>query len=157
MTRLSFEYKRIWWAPNRPQSLRSQKSDMTGHPSMHGRKQELLPWSVKPFRNKYFQRENICVCIYVFGLPWWLNGKRICLQWRRCRFHPWIRKIPRRKKWQLTPLFLPGKSHGQRNLSGYSPWGCKESDTIYWLNNNNNICFCICTSTKMRIYVHFFY
>ena len=32
-------------------------------------------------------------------------------------------------KWQPTPLFLPGKSHGQRNLVGYSPWGCKESDT----------------------------
>ena len=34
-----------------------------------------------------------------------------------------------RKKWQLTPVFLHGKSHGQRSLVGYSPWGCKESDT----------------------------
>jgi len=31
--------------------------------------------------------------------------------------------------WQPTPVLLPGKSHGQRNLVGYSPWGCKESDT----------------------------
>ena len=37
--------------------------------------------------------------------------------------------MPWRKKWQPTPVFLPGKSHGQRNLAGCSPWGCKESDT----------------------------
>ena len=34
-----------------------------------------------------------------------------------------------RKKWQPTPVFLPGESHGQRSLVGYSPWGCKESVT----------------------------
>ena len=37
-------------------------------------------------------------------------------------------------KWQHTPIFLPGKSHGQRSLAGYSPWGCKESDTIELLH-----------------------
>ena len=37
-------------------------------------------------------------------------------------------KIPWSRKWQLTPVFLPGKSHGQRSLAGYSPWGRKESD-----------------------------
>ena len=37
------------------------------------------------------------------------------------------RKIPQKRKWQPTPVFLPGKSHGQRNLVGYSPWGRKES------------------------------
>jgi len=36
--------------------------------------------------------------------------------------------IPGRKEWQPTPVFLPGKSHGQRSLTGYSPWGCKGSD-----------------------------
>ena len=46
------------------------------------------------------------------------------------RRHPWGGKIPWRKKWQLTPVFLPGKSHGERSLTGYSPWGHKESDTI---------------------------
>ena len=39
-----------------------------------------------------------------------------------------VGKIPWRRKWQLTPVFLPGKSHGERSLAGYSPWGCKESD-----------------------------
>ena len=38
------------------------------------------------------------------------------------RFHPWLRKIPWRRKWQPTPVFLPGKSHGHRSLVGYSPW-----------------------------------
>ena len=35
-------------------------------------------------------------------------------------FHPWVGMIPRRRKWQPTPVFLPGKSHGQRSLAGYS-------------------------------------
>ena len=41
---------------------------------------------------------------------------------------PGSRKIPWRKKWQPTPVLLPGESHGQRSLAGYSPWGRKESD-----------------------------
>ena len=47
----------------------------------------------------------------------------------RHRFHPWVRKIPWRRKWQPTPVFLPGKSHGQRSLAGHSPWGRREWDT----------------------------
>ena len=44
-------------------------------------------------------------------------------------FDPWVGKIPWRRAWQLTPIFLPGEFHGQRSLAGYSPSGCKESDT----------------------------
>ena len=47
---------------------------------------------------------------------------------RRPGFNPWIGKSPWRRKWQPTPIFFPGKSHGQRTLIGYSLWGCKESD-----------------------------
>ena len=61
--------------------------------------------------------------------PWWLHGKEFTCQCKRCRFDPWVRKIPWRRKWQPTPVFLPGKFHGQRSLVGYNPWGCKESDT----------------------------
>ena len=43
-------------------------------------------------------------------------------------FDPWVGKIPWRRKWQPTPVFLPGKPHGQRSLVGYSPWGHKVSD-----------------------------
>ena len=42
-------------------------------------------------------------------------------------FNPWVGKIPWRREWQPTPVFLPGESHGQRSLVGYSPWCCKES------------------------------
>ena len=47
---------------------------------------------------------------------------------KRHRFNPWVGKIPWSRKWQPAPVFLPGKSHGQRNLVGYSLWGCKELD-----------------------------
>ena len=43
-------------------------------------------------------------------------------------FDPWVGKIPWRRKWQSTPVFLPGESRGQSSLEGYSPQGCKESD-----------------------------
>ena len=51
-----------------------------------------------------------------------LQWYRIYLQCRRPRFDPWARKILWRRKRQPTPLFLPGKSHGQRSLAGYNPW-----------------------------------
>jgi len=52
------------------------------------------------------------------------------------QFDPWVGKIPWRRKWQPTPVFLPGESHGQRSLAGYSPWDRKESDTAWQPNNN---------------------
>ena len=52
-------------------------------------------------------------------------------------FNPWVRKIPWRREWQATPVFLPGKFHGQRNLAGYSPWGHKELDTIEPLSKDS--------------------
>ena len=48
------------------------------------------------------------------GLPWCSDGKSVCLQCGRPGFNPWVRKIPWRRKWQPTPVLLPGKSHGQR-------------------------------------------
>ena len=55
--------------------------------------------------------------------------EKICLQCRRPEFNPWVRKIPWRREWQPTPVFLPGEFRGQRSLVGYSQWGHKESDT----------------------------
>ena len=60
-----------------------------------------------------------------YGLPWWLRWQSICLQCGRPRFNPRVGKIPWRRKWQSTSEFLPGKSHRQRSLVGYSPWGCR--------------------------------
>ena len=50
---------------------------------------------------------------------------RTSCQCNRCRFDPWVGKIPWRKKWQPTPEFLSGESHGLRSLAGYSPQGCR--------------------------------
>ena len=63
-----------------------------------------------------------------------LRRQSICLQGGRPGFNPWVRKIPWRRKWHPTPVLLPGKSHGQRNLVGYSPWSRKQSDTTKWLH-----------------------
>ena len=61
--------------------------------------------------------------------PWWLRWYSLYLQCRRPGFDPWVRKMPWRSEWPLTPVCLPGKSHGQRSLVGYSPCGHKETDT----------------------------
>ena len=66
---------------------------------------------------------------YDMGLSWWLSGRESACQYWRHRFDPWVGKIPWRRKWQPTPVFLPGKSHRQRRLAGYSPWCHKESNT----------------------------
>ena len=61
----------------------------------------------------------------------WPSGKESAYQYRRCKrcgFDSWVRKIPWNRKWQPTPLYLPGKFQGQRSLAGYSPWGRKELD-----------------------------
>ena len=47
--------------------------------------------------------------------------------------HPWVDKIPWRREWLPTPVFLPEEPQGQRSLMGYSPWGPKELDTTEWL------------------------
>ena len=48
-----------------------------------------------------------------------------CLQSRRREFEPWVGKIPWKRKWQPTPVFLHGESHGPRSLAGCSPWDHK--------------------------------
>ena len=55
-------------------------------------------------------------------------------------FNPWVGKIPCRRKWQPTPVFLSGQAHGQRSLAGYSPWGPKESDTNEHLSTQHILC-----------------
>ena len=64
------------------------------------------------------------------------GSARICLQCRRLRFDPWVRKIPWRRKWKPSPVFLPGQSHGQRSLVGYNPWGHKELDRTKQLTHS---------------------
>ena len=73
--------------------------------------------------------QNVCACNKSVGLPKWHYGKgsscqcRRCKRCKRCEFKPRVGNIPWRRKWQSTPVFLPGKFHGQMSLAGYSPWG----------------------------------
>ena len=81
----------------------------------------------------------ICMYVYIYGFLDDLVGKRICLKFRkhgRYKFNSWVRKILWRRKWQPTPVSLPGKSHGQRS---YSPWDCKELDMTERLGTHTYI------------------
>ena len=68
----------------------------------------------------------------IMGFPDGSSGKESAC--RRWGFHPWVGKIPWRKKWQPNTVFLPGKSHEKRSLVGYSLLGHKASDTSQWLS-----------------------
>ena len=87
------------------------------------------------FLNQVITLGFVLICrslLHILGFAWWLSGQNVCQQWkrhRRCMFHLWMGKVPWRREWQPTPVFLPEKSHGQSNLVGYSPKGCRESDT----------------------------
>ena len=73
------------------------------------------------------------------GFPGGTSGKELTCQCRthkRLGFDPWVGKIPWRRVWQPTPVFLPGESYGQRCLVGYSPCGHEESDTIEMTKHN---------------------
>ena len=74
------------------------------------------------------------------GLSRWLSGEKSACQCRSPRrqgFYPWIGKIPWSRKWQCTPVFVPGKFHGQRSLMGYSSRGHKELD---WATERSHAC-----------------
>ena len=68
------------------------------------------------------------------------SSKESAYQCRRPGFDPWVGKIPRRRKWQPTPVFLPGKSHGQRSFAGCSPWDHKRvGHNLATKNNRTSI------------------
>ena len=68
-----------------------------------------------------------------------VHGEESTCQCRRPQVQSWVGKISWRRKWHHTPVFMPGKSYGQRRLASYSPWDCKESDATQRLNNNKCI------------------
>ena len=88
--------------------------------------------------------ENISVTLFFLkvsklrpGLLWCPSSKESASQCRRHGLYPWVGKSPWRREWQPTPVFLPGKAHGQRNLVGYSTRGHKESDMTERLSGQN--------------------
>ena len=74
---------------------------------------------------------------YNVGLSRWLSGKGSTCQRRRCRFHPSVGKIPWRRKWQPTPVLLPGKPQRQMSLAEDSPWGHRVRHNFVTKNNDN--------------------
>ena len=95
-----------------------------------------IPWMEKPRRLQSMGWQRVrhswvtSLFILHYGLPWSLSGKEStcqCRRHKRCGFDPWVGKINCRRKWQPTPVFLPGRSHGQKSLMGYSSWGHKRA------------------------------
>ena len=91
----------------------------------------------------FIQWSTGCLVAYHLASTWQHGKESICQCkiHRRCRFNPWVRKIFWSRKWQPTPIFLPGKFHGQRSLVDYSPWRWQ-----CWTGLSMNICvlgFCI--------------
>ena len=68
----------------------------------------------------------------------------ICLQCKRPRFDSWVWKISWSRKWQPTPVFLPGESHGQRSPEGYRPPGLQEWDTSVQFSSVTKLCMTLC-------------
>ena len=84
--------------------------------------------------NLYIHQYNNVLIIHNVptGFPGGTSGKEPicqCRRHKRCRFNPWVGKISWRKKWQPSPVFLPGKIHGHRSLADYNPWDQKELHT----------------------------
>ena len=87
---------------------------------------QIIIWASRELSIIFLPRARlVCMMIYTVSTRW-LRGKESTRQFRgqrRCRVSPWVRRTPWRRKRQPTPIFLTGKSHGERSLAGYSPWG----------------------------------
>ena len=91
--------------------------------------QGLLCWSFICLRKNKINRLLFLKSAQVSIFPGGSEGKASACNTGDLGLYPWVRKIPWRRKWQPTPVLLPGKSHGQRSLVDCSPWDHKESDT----------------------------
>ena len=86
-------------------------------------------WPLEPTRDQVIGLSRINHIVYWCFPSGGASGKESTCQCKKQGSNPWIRKIPWRRAWLPSPVFLPGESHGQRSLAGYSPRGRKESDT----------------------------
>ena len=115
--------------------------------SVNGRAQNCTDACVSPAPSSdhktlflYLQTPEIFRLLYIIGkasLIAQMVKQSICLQWRRPRFNPWVGKIPWRREWLPSPVFLHKEPHGQRSLVGYSSWGRKESDVTEQLTHTH--------------------
>ena len=108
-------------------------------------------WCPSPF---FFFSLSLIFLWSCWFFPYWFvetkanaggtSGKESACQWRRskrCSFDPWAGKIPWRRKWQSTPVFLPGESHGRRGLVGNSQWDHRVGyDWRNWVQYSTYVC-----------------
>ena len=110
------------WVPGTqriPKFMDAEVLSIKSHNTVYSPYCEFQDWSSKRCRTHRHRSTTV------------LSSKESACQCRshqRCSFDPWVRKLPWRRAWQPTPVFLPGESHGQRSLVDYSPWGHKGSD-----------------------------
>ena len=117
----------MWYISIQQTIIQPSKGNKSWPMLQHGwSKDIMLKWS-KPVTKGQILYDST-------SFPGGSDRKSVCLKCGRPRFDSWVGKIPWRRKWQSTPGLMPGKSHGQRSLVGYSPWGRKGSDTTEWLH-----------------------
>ena len=110
----------------------------------------LLLWQEK----FHFSEVILDSAISHLELPRWYSVKKSACQCRRCnrqRFHPWVKKIPRNRKWQPTPVFLPGEFHGQRTLAA-TLHGFTKSWTCLSMHRYRIIPLCMYTTSSLSIH-----
>ena len=93
-------------------------------------------WEKRLEREGHVYNYGSLMLLYNNGLSRCLSGKESVCQCRWGKFDIWVGMISWSRKWQPTSLFLPGKSHAQRSLAGYSPWGHKSR---IWLSTHSRI------------------
>ena len=124
-----------WWRGQRQkeEGLEKRKSDCNFELAPPPRRLPPQQWPWPQLSQWWYNKVRDLWCVLHWPDLWWIlcpKGASLVVQWERIRLpmrrpglNPWMGKIPWRRKWQPTLAFLPGKSHGQTSLEGYSPWG----------------------------------
>ena len=81
-------------------------------------------------------------------VTWWLSGEESTYQRKGQGLDPWVGKTPWRRRWQPTAVFLPGKSHGQRSLAGYNPWGHRVRHNLATKQQQSGSGELVCTTSE---------
>ena len=87
---------------------------------------------------------SVCCCVRLFWASLVAQMVKSLPAMQETQVPSWVRKIPWRREWQLTPVLLPGEFHGQRSLVGFTPWGSKELDMTGQLTRSTKSLSFIC-------------
>ena len=128
------------WIGKTPQKRKWQSTPVFLSGRFRGQRSPVgySPWG----RKKWDTTEwlTLSLSLWCGGFSRWLSGKESTCQCRSCRFNPWVRKIPWRRKWQPTPVFLPGEFLGQRSLVGVHGIAKSQTELRDWAHSPHVIC-----------------